>query len=82
MIDPELLAKLRCPETRLPVRPAGADEISRLNERIRAGGVSNRSGKPVTETVDGALVRQDRKLAYPIRNEIPLMLVEEALAWE
>jgi uncharacterized protein YbaR (Trm112 family) len=79
MIDPELLAKLRCPETRQPVRLADAAEVTKLNERIQAGAVSNRGGKTVAEPIDAALVREDRKFAYPIRHDIPLMLLEEAI---
>ena len=79
MINSELLSKLRCPETRQPLRLADATEVSQLNERIKSGGVKNRGGKPVTEPVDGALVRDDRQVAYAIRQEIPVMLVEEAI---
>jgi uncharacterized protein YbaR (Trm112 family) len=79
MIDSELLAKLRCPETRLVLRVAAAAELAQLNEGIRRGGIKNRGGKAVIEAVDGALVRADDKVAYPIRNDIPLMLAEEAI---
>lgn len=79
MIDSELLSKLRCPETRQPLRLADPGEVSQLNERIKAGAVRNRAGKPVTDSVDGALVREDRQFAYAIRQDIPVMLVEEAI---
>jgi uncharacterized protein YbaR (Trm112 family) len=79
MIDPELLPKLRCPETRQPLRLADATQVLQLNDRIRAGDLKNRGGKAVTESIDGALVREDDRVAYAIRREIPVMLVEEAI---
>jgi uncharacterized protein len=79
MIDPELLSKLRCPETRQPLRLADATQVLQLNDRIRAGDLKNRGGKAVTESIDGALVREDDRVAYAIRREIPVMLVEEAI---
>jgi uncharacterized protein YbaR (Trm112 family) len=33
----------------------------------------------VTEPVDGGLVRSDGRFLYPIRDDIPIMLVEEAI---
>jgi uncharacterized protein YbaR (Trm112 family) len=79
MLDPELLALLVCPETHQDLTPASADEIVRLNEAIRQGRVRNVGGGTVTETVGGALVRADRAVAYPVRDDIPIMLVEEGV---
>jgi len=79
MLDPELLALLVCPETHQDLTPAGPDEIARLNEAIRQGRLRNVAGGTVTEPVDGALVRADRTVAYPIRDDIPVMLVDEGL---
>jgi uncharacterized protein YbaR (Trm112 family) len=79
MIDPELLEILACPETKEPVQLAPGELIDRLNAAIRAGRVSNRGGQPVQEPVDGGLVRADQRMLYPIRDEIPVMLVEEAI---
>jgi uncharacterized protein YbaR (Trm112 family) len=79
LIDPGLLKLLRCPETRLPVAEADAALVTDLNQRIAAGTLKNGGGKAVTDKLDGALVRSDRAVVYPIRNRIPLMLVEEAI---
>ena len=35
--------------------------------------------QPVREPIEALLVRADGKLAYPVRDGIPIMLVEEAL---
>ncbi len=79
MIDAELLKILRCPDTRQELRVAETALIERLNQKIQAGGLSNRGGQPVKEKIDGGLVRADRKFLYPIRGNIPVMLVDEAI---
>jgi uncharacterized protein YbaR (Trm112 family) len=56
--------------------------VAKLNEAIRAGTLKNKGGQPVTEPVQGALVRQDGKVAYPVREDIPVMLVEEGILLE
>jgi uncharacterized protein len=79
MIDPGLLQILRCPETHQPVSEADATLVADVNSRIVHGALKNRGGKPVIEKLDGGLLRQDRKVLYPIRNRIPILLIEEAI---
>jgi uncharacterized protein YbaR (Trm112 family) len=79
MLDAELLALLVCPETHQDVTLATQGEITRLNEAIRAGQVRNVAGKEVNEPLEGALIRIDRAIAYPIKENIPVMLVPEGL---
>ncbi|NKB87692.1 MAG: Trm112 family protein [Acidobacteria bacterium] len=79
MIDTELLEILACPENKTPVRLADAAEIESLNGRISAGGVTNRGGSPVKDPVDGGLIREDGAYLYAIRDEIPVMLIDEAI---
>ena len=78
-MHPELLKILCCPETRQPVWLAEPGLVAELNQRIAAGTLRNRAGKPVTEKIDGGLVRADGKFLYPIRADIPVMLIEEAI---
>ena len=79
MVDPELLEILVCPETHQMVRPAEAEVLDRLNQAIRAGGVTNRGGGAVDDPADEALVREDDKILYPVREDIPIMLIDEAI---
>ena len=79
MIAPELLKILVCPETHQKVAPADVALVAALNERIRAGDVTNRGGHEVIESIDGGLVREDGKLLYPIRNKLPIMLIDEGI---
>ncbi len=80
MVDPELLEILVCPETRQPVRPAEAEILTRLNSAIEAGSVVNQGGQEVREPIEEGLVREDGKVLYPVREEIPIMLIDEAIA--
>ena len=80
MIDPQLLEILCCPETKQDVALAGNNLIASLNARVEAGTLVNKAGAPVREKLDGGLVRADGAVLYPIREDIPVMLVEEAIA--
>ncbi len=79
MIDAGLLKILCCPETHQPVHVAEAALVEKLNRQIESGTLKNRAGQPAKERIDGGLVRADDKFLYPIRHEIPVMLVEEAI---
>ena len=79
-IDPELLDILVCPESKQPVRLAGADLLARLNEGVAGGTLVSRGGVAVSEPLDGGLVREDGSVIYPIREGIPIMLIDESIA--
>jgi uncharacterized protein YbaR (Trm112 family) len=79
MVDPQLLGILCCPETRQPLREADATLVADLNQRIAAGAVQTREGRTVSTPCDGALVRADGRAAYPIRGQLPILLVAEAI---
>jgi uncharacterized protein YbaR (Trm112 family) len=79
MVHPELLEILACPEDKTPVRLLAGDALAALNERIRKGEVKTRGGQPVTEPLAEALVREDGKFAYAVRDDIPIMLIDEAI---
>jgi uncharacterized protein YbaR (Trm112 family) len=79
MIDSELLKILCCPETHQGLSVAEPSLVERLNQQITAGTLKNRGGQPVKEKIDGGLARADGKFLYPIRDDIPIMLVDEAI---
>ncbi len=79
MIAPDLLKILCCPETHQEVRLAEPAVIEAINARIAAGTLKNRAGQPVHERMDAGLIRADSKFLYPVRSDLPVMLVDEAI---
>jgi uncharacterized protein YbaR (Trm112 family) len=79
MLDPGLLAILCCPETKQDLTEGSDLQIRHLNEAVTAGTVKNRLGQSVSEKVDGLLIRSDLQFAYPIRQDIPILLTDEAI---
>jgi uncharacterized protein len=79
MVDPELLEILVCPENKTPVTLAGDDVLSKVNAAIEAGALKNRGGELVDAKIDGGLIREDNAYLYPIRDDIPIMLIDEAI---
>ena len=78
-IDPELLDILVCPETHQSLTVAEPTALERVNAAMAAGGVANRGGDMVTDPVTEGLVRDDGKVLYPIREGIPVMLIDESI---
>ncbi|HUF76141.1 MAG TPA: Trm112 family protein [Longimicrobiales bacterium] len=79
MVDQSLLEILVCPETKQPLRLADAGLIERLNESVRQGSLVTRGGQTVTDPLTEGLVREDGAVLYPVRDDIPIMLIDEAI---
>ena len=79
MIDAKLLNLLCCPESRQALQLADAQLVQTLNQKIAAGALKNRAGQSLKEPLDGALIREDQKVIYPIVNKLPILLVEEGI---
>ena len=82
MVDKELLDILCCPETKQDVTLVEGDVIKKINSKIKQGSLKNRGGEVVKEEIDAGLVREDKKYLYPIREDIPIMLIDEAIPFE
>ena len=78
-LDKDLLAILCCPETKQGVVLADDALIQKMNAAIGRGSLKNKAQKPVTERLDGGLVRSDNQILYPIREDIPVMLIDEGI---
>ena len=81
-IEKELLAILCCPETKQAVSLADDQLIDKVNAAVAKGELKNKGKKPVTEKMDGGLIRADNKILYPIREDIPVMLIDEGIPLE
>ena len=79
MIDPEFVKILVCPANRTLVRVASEEEISDLNQKIEEGSLQNIGGRKVNDKLDGGLIRAAGDRLYPVRKNIPVMLVDEAI---
>ena len=80
MLAPDLLAILVCPETRQPLVVADVDALAFANARIATGDVRDINGEPVRAPLTEALATADSRRIYPVREGIPILLVEEAIA--
>ena len=80
MVEKDLLDILVCPDDLTALRVATAAELTALNARIAAGGVKNRGGQAVTTPVKEGLIRADGKYLYVVDDDIPVMLIDEAIA--
>ena len=80
MFDTTLLNILCCPETRSALKMADDAFVSSLNAAVAAGTLKNVAGEKISEKIDEALVTEDGKRAYPIREGIPVLLADEAIS--
>ena len=76
----ELLNLLRCPETYQTLTEAPSETVAKINQKIAAGLLQTRSGQKITEKIDGGFIRQDGLYLYPIRDNLPIMLIDEAIS--
>jgi uncharacterized protein YbaR (Trm112 family) len=79
MIDANLIEILRCPQDRSRLSIAAPEVVDRINAAINAGSAVNLAGERLTKRIDGGLVREAGDLLYPIVDDIPVMLPDEAV---
>ncbi len=82
MLDKEILDLLVCPQDQLPLQPADEALIAELNEAIDAGQIENQAGRLIDGRVQGGLICKEHGVLYPIIEDIPVLLADEAIALE
>ena len=79
IVRDELLNILRCPADQTALAPVSDAILDQLNTAIRAKRIRNQAGELVEQTIEGGLVRIDGALLYPIVDQIPVLLPDEAI---
>ncbi len=83
MIDQALLDIIACPETKQDLVLAEPDVVEKINDMIDGGELTNRAKQKVTDRIDGGLIqKENRKYLYPIRSDIPILLIDESIPLE
>lgn len=78
-VDGKLLEILCCPVSRTPLTRLEASRLERLNREIGAGKALYIGGETVEGTLDEALITEDGKVIYPVRDGIPVLLEEQGI---
>jgi uncharacterized protein YbaR (Trm112 family) len=74
-----LLDIVCCPLTRAPLERLSEAKLHRLNQLIVEGRIKNEAKEVVSDPLDEALVTRDGHLAYPVRDGIPVLLIEQGI---
>jgi uncharacterized protein YbaR (Trm112 family) len=75
------IAQLRCPETQQPLELLDDAACSQLNEQIEAGDVVCEDGRQVERPIEDALLREDGRFVYPIRDGVPNLLLADRISY-
>jgi len=78
--DSALLDIVCCPLTQAPLERLSEARLHRLNVLIQEGKIKNESKSIVEEPLAEALVTRDGRIAYPVRDGIPVLLIEQGIA--
>ncbi|MBD8527307.1 Trm112 family protein [Pseudomarimonas arenosa] len=79
-MDKRLLDILCCPDTKQPVRLMNSAQLEALNAAQRQQGVKLADGSALEAPLKAGLITADGKTVYRIEDDIPVMLVDQAIA--
>ena len=80
-MDRKLLDLLVCPATRQPLALLDAAGLEQINRAIASGLVKRNDDSPQSEPLREALITRDRRTVYRVDDGIPVLLVEEGIAF-
>jgi uncharacterized protein YbaR (Trm112 family) len=79
-MDKKLLTILCCPVSRKGLSLARPDLLKSVNTAIDEGKLRNREGTVLEDAFTEALVTDDGKRLYPVRDGIPVLLEGESVS--
>ncbi len=79
MVDSRLLSLICCPETRQSLHLAEPELLKVLQNQLQAGHLKNKAGQAPLYILSDALIREDQKIFYPVREGIPVLLIDEGI---
>ena len=79
MVNPELLEILVCPETKQTLVVADDKTLEMVAQAVEGGSLHNQGGDRVKDRIEEGLVREDGAVLYPVQDDIPVMLLDEAI---
>jgi uncharacterized protein YbaR (Trm112 family) len=77
--DKNLLDIACCPVTRQPLEIVPEALLFRINTLITDGRLKACDDSPVQQPLGEALMTRDRRIAYPVRDGIPVLLEEQGI---
>ena len=78
----ETLLELLCaPGSHASLRLAGPRELAEINSRIQMRLIRNRDGSTLDSELDGSLICESERSAFPIRAGLPVLIAGEAFDW-
>ena len=78
-IDRKLLEILRCPVTKQQVFPLTEQQLTSINLAIEAGNLLRADGSAIDNSLEEALVTENKNRVYRIEQNIPVMLEDESI---
>ncbi len=75
-----VLELIRCPITLQKLEIASVDLVERLRASLRDGKLMNRLGTNVTDDFQSGLLNESKSWFYPVIDDIPTLVPDEAIA--
>jgi uncharacterized protein YbaR (Trm112 family) len=80
MITDELLSILVCPKSKKPLTLAPSEIRDKANVMIREEKLTTVQGAKVGGELSDVLLCEEEGVGYPVRSDIPVLLIEEAFS--
>ena len=78
-VEGKLLEILCCPVSKSPLNVLGSEKLDKLNAAISSGEALFIGGEKVEDTLQEALITADKKVVYPVQDDIPVLLEEKGI---